>query len=232
MDAELRRSMFRYYDERASEYEDAYVKASGTASIPDPEVFRREAALLAGIVERFARGRILDLACGTGYWLPHYAGQCSTITLVDQAPRMLDECSKKVTALGVEDRTEIIHGDVFSRPVGEHAYDCALVGFLISHLTDEEEARLFDLLQRALDSNGRFLILESAYSAERERFNAKVERQERRLNDGARFEIYKRYVDRDDIAAWAETYGATMSIEHFGTAFVAVSGSFQGRAIA
>ena len=228
MDGDLRRSMFRYYDERASEYEDAYVKGTGTASIPDPEVFRAEAALLAGIVERFARGRIVDLACGTGYWLPYYAPQCSSITLVDQAARMLDECGKKVAAVGVAGRTEIIHGDVFSRSVGEHAYDCALVGFLLSHLTVDEEARFFELLPRALDSNGRFLILESAYSPERARFNAKVELQERHLNDGARFEIYKRYVDRDDIAAWAAKYRATIVLEHFGTAFVAVSGSFQG----
>jgi ubiquinone/menaquinone biosynthesis C-methylase UbiE len=228
MDADLRRSMFRYYDERASEYEEAFIKGTGTASIPDPEAFRSEAVLLAGIVGRFARGRFVDIACGTGHWMRHYASRCSSITLLDQSARMLDECGKKVAALGVADRTEIIHGDVFSRSIGEHAYDCALVGFLLSHLTEDEEARLFEMLARALDANGRFLILDSAYSSERARFNAKVERQERRLNDGARFEIYKRYLDRDDVAAWPVTYGATTTLEHFGTAFVAVSGSFQG----
>ena len=228
MDDDLRRSMFRYYDERASEYEDAYIKGTGTASIPDPEVFRREAVRLAGIVERFARGSIVDLACGTGFWLPHYASQCSSITLIDQAARTLDESRKKVAALGLADRTEIIHGDVFSSSIGEHAYDCALVGFLLSHLTEDGEARLFELLERALETTGRFLILDSAYSAERAKFNAKVERQGRRLNDGTPFEIYKRYIDRDDVAAWTVKYGVTTAVEHFGTAFVAVSGSFQG----
>ena len=48
MDSDLRHSMLRYYDERASEYEDAYLLGTGTASIPDPDVFRREAALLTG----------------------------------------------------------------------------------------------------------------------------------------------------------------------------------------
>ena len=101
MDAHLRRSMFRYYDERASEYEDAYVLGTGTASIPDCDVFRNEAKLLTGIVERFARGRLVDLACGTGYWLPFYAERCTSITLIDQSARMLDECRKKVAALGM-----------------------------------------------------------------------------------------------------------------------------------
>jgi hypothetical protein len=55
---------------------------------------------------------------------------------------------------------------------------------------------------------------------------AEVERQERALNDGTRFEIYKRYIDRHDIGGWAHRYGASISVEHFGNAFVAVSGSF------
>jgi hypothetical protein len=77
-----------------------------------------------------------------------------------------------------------------------------------------------------LDSSGRFLILESAWSGERARFNAKSERQERRLNDGKRFEVYKRYCSREDIAGWARRYGLTLAVEHFGTAFCAISGRF------
>jgi hypothetical protein len=77
-----------------------------------------------------------------------------------------------------------------------------------------------------LDTGGRFLILDSAFSPERARFNAKTERQERRLNDGTRFEIYKRYLDQQDIDGWATTYAVATSIEHVGTAFVAVSGRF------
>ena len=103
MEPDLRRSMLRYYDERALETKEAYVRGTGTASIPDPEVFRREASLLADVVTRFAHGRILDLACGTGYWLPHYAERCSSITLLDQSGKMLDECRKKTEALGVTD---------------------------------------------------------------------------------------------------------------------------------
>lgn len=226
MDADLRRSMFRYYDERASEYEDAYVRGTGTASIPDPEVFRREAALLAGIVERVPGGRLVDLACGTGHWLKCYAARCSSVTLIDQSPRMLDECRKRIAALNVSDRASLVQADVFDYTFAQRTFDTALVGFLISHLTEEQEQQLFVRLRTMLDAGGRFLILDSAYSADRARFNAKIERQERHLNDGSRFEIYKRYVDRQDISRWTELYGAALVVEHFGTAFVAVSGRF------
>jgi ubiquinone/menaquinone biosynthesis C-methylase UbiE len=226
MDADLRHSMLRYYDERAPEYEEAYVLGTGTASMPDPSVFRTEARQLATIVERCASGRLIDLACGTGYWLPHYAERCRRITLFDQSTRMLNECRKKITELGIADRCSLVCGDFFDHAFDPRAYDCALAGFFLSHLTEAQEPLLFEALERMLDSSGRFLILDSAWSLERARFNAKAERQERRLNDGTCFEIYKRYAGLDDIAAWAKTYGVTTSVEHFGTAFFAVSGRF------
>ena len=227
MDSDLRNSMLRYYDERASEYEEAYVLGTGTASISDPDVFRHEAVILTGVIERLASGRIADLACGTGYWLPHYAPSCSSVTLIDQSPRMLDECRKKVAALDATNRTEIVQADVLQHSFRSAAYDSVLIGFLISHLAAAEEQQLFERVKRMLDTNGRFLILDSAWSLERARFNSKIERQERRLNDGTRFEIYKRYLEHQDIREWETKYRATISIEHFGTAFVAVSGQFR-----
>ena len=227
MDSDLRHNMLRYYDERASEYEEAYVLGTGTASIADPEVFRREALLLTQMVEHFARGRLVDLACGTGYWLPYYVAGCSSVTLIDQAPRMLQECRKKIASLDALDRITIVQDDVLEHSFRPRAFDSALVGFLISHLTDEEEQQLFERLKTMLDTDGRFLILDSAWSPERARFNRKMERQERRLNDGSRFEIYKRYIDRQDVVEWERKYGVATSIEHFGTAFIAVSGHVQ-----
>ena len=230
MDPDLRRGMLQYYDERAPEYEEAYVRGTGTASIPDPAVFQDEAARLGAIVERFARGRLIDLACGTAYWLPRYAARCPSITLFDQSAKMLNEAAKKATALGIADRCAIVRGDFFEYQFRRAAYDSALVGFFLSHLTEPQEALLFAALERVLDPSGRFLILDSAWSAERARFNAKAERQQRRLNDGTPFEIYKRYFDEQDIDGWAGQYGVELSLEHFGTAFFAVSGRFSASA--
>jgi ubiquinone/menaquinone biosynthesis C-methylase UbiE len=162
------------------------------------------------------------VAPGTG--LPYYVAGCSSVTLIDQAPRMLQECRKKIASLDALDRITIVQDDVLEHSFRPRAFDSALVGFLISHLTDEEEQQLFERLKTMLDTDGRFLILDSAWSPERARFNRKTERQERRLNDGSRFEIYKRYIDRQDVVEWERKYGVATSIEHFGTAFVAVSG--------
>jgi len=228
MDLDLRQRMLAYYDERAPEYEEAYTLGTGTASIPDPEVFKAEARMLAGIVGRFARGRLMDLACGTAYWLPHYAPSCSSITLFDQSDRMLTEGRRKADRLEIADRCVFVQGDFFTHEFDRATYDTALVGFFLSHLTEVQERLLFEALRAMLEPSGEFLILDSAWSSERSKFNAKVERQPRRLNDGTAFEIYKRYCDRGDIVRWASEYDVELNIEHFGPAFYAVSGTFGG----
>ena len=95
MDFDFRRRMLDYYNERAPEDEEAYTLGTGTASIPDPEVFRAEATALSGIVRTFAMGRLIDLACGTAYWLPHYADSCFQITLFDQSKRCWRRAGRK-----------------------------------------------------------------------------------------------------------------------------------------
>jgi ubiquinone/menaquinone biosynthesis C-methylase UbiE len=218
--------MLRYYDERASEYEEAYTLGTGTASINDPKVFQTEIADLPAIVRRFASGRLIDLACGTGYWLGHYVERCSDITLFDQSEKMLIESRAKVDRLRIADRCLFLQGDFFDYEFDRQAYDCALLGFFLSHLTEAQEPLVFDALRSMLRPSGRFLVLDSVWSDERARFNTKVERQQRRLNDGSLFEIYKRYCDRADIARWSAQYGMAVHIEYFGRAFFAVSGRF------
>jgi ubiquinone/menaquinone biosynthesis C-methylase UbiE len=227
MDSDLRRRMLSYYDERASEYDEAYTLGTGTASIRNPKVFKAEARVLAGVVAQIAHGRMMDLACGTAYWLPDYGPNCSSITLFDQSARMLAEARAKANRLGIADRCVFLQGDFFEHEFNEKAYDTVLVGFFLSHLTEAQEPLVFDALRSMLGSFGRFVILESAWSAERAKVNAKVERQTRRLNDGTTFEIYKRYCDRNDIARWRREHDVMLRIDHFGTAFCAVSGTFK-----
>ena len=226
MDRELRQRMLAYYNERAPEYEEVYTLGTGTASMPDPEVFKAEARVLEGIVARVVHGRLTDLGCGTAYWLPCYSVNCSRMTLFDQSDRMLGEARAKASRLGILARCDFVQGDFFEHDFAPHSHDTAMVGFLMSHLTETQERALFDALRSLLDSAGRFLILDSAWSPERAKFNTKVEHQSRQLNDGTAFEIYKRYCDRGDISRWAQEHDVELRIEHFGPAFYAVSGVF------
>jgi len=215
--------MLSYYDERASEYEEAYTLGTGTTSITDPTVFTTEIRALEHIARGFGNGHLLDLACGTGYWLPFYIGNCSRVTLFDQSARMLSECEVKIHRRGVADRCSCVRGDIFDYEFAPRTYDCALIGFLLSHTSESQEHLVMQLLGNALRRGARFLILESAWTDVRAKFNQKEEQQTRRLNDGTEFQIYKRYISREDIAAWERKYGLSTTIEYFGNALCAVS---------
>ena len=225
MDEALRMRMLAYYDERAPDYEQAYTEGTGTASIDDGRVFTREAERLTHVVRNFGSGHLLDLGCGTGYWLPHYASRCAHITMFDQSSKMLRECEKKVHALGIANRTSLVQADVLEYSF-TNTYDAALVGFLVSHFTEEHEYLLFDVLRRILRPDGRFLILDSAWTDLRARYNVKAGVQTRRLNNGTAFDTYKRYLDEEDIRRWSAAYRATIEVEYFGAALFAVSGRF------
>ena len=136
------------------------------------------------------------------------------------------EARAKVDRLALAGRCALVRGDFFDHPFEHEAYDTALVGFFLSHLTEIQEPVLFEALRTMLGTSGRFLILDSAWSPQRATVNHKIEHQPRRLNDGTEFEIYKRYCDRDDLARWAATYGVALHVEHFGAAFYAVSAAF------
>ena len=86
MNPDLRESTFRYYDERAPEYDEIYTLGKGSTSISDPSAYIGEVGILSGLVARFCQGRLLDLPCGTGFWLPHYAARCVSTTMLDQSP--------------------------------------------------------------------------------------------------------------------------------------------------
>ena len=94
MESRLRDSMLRYYDERALEHEEAHLLGTGTASIPDPESSggKPHSWLASSSDSRKDESSIWRAARATGCRTMRPG---SSITLIDQSARMLDECRKK-----------------------------------------------------------------------------------------------------------------------------------------
>jgi len=225
MDSDLKQSTFDYYSARAPEFDDVYT-GLGPASIANREVYREEAIRLEGIVGRVCSGALLDVACGTAYWLTGYAGNCKSITLFDQSEEMLAAAMKRAGEAGAAQKVTTVRGDALELDVGDSRFDCALVAFLVSHLTDDQETRLFLRLKRVLKPGGTVLLMDSSWSLEREMVRAKEGEQERTLSDGRTFRVYKKYLDREDIAAVKKRHGLDLSIEHYGQVFFAARGCF------
>jgi len=226
MKFEPEQSMFHYYDERADEYEGLYTLGAGPASIPEPEAYKEEVQILAGICVKLCTGRMIDIACGTGFWLPYYAPNCSEITLIDQSKQMLAECREKIVHLKIGDKCCVIEGDFFEKNLDMGPFDTALAGFFVGHLTRDKEANFFNKLRSLLRPGGRFVVLESVWNDERAKTRPKEGPHVRRLNDGREFEIYKRYFETQDVADFQKRYGLECKVEHIGRVFIAFSGLY------
>ncbi len=198
MNDALNQEMMSYYDARAPEYDEIYV-GKGPASISDPALYKNEAEETARIVSAFGTGHLIDIACGTGYWLPYYAENCSNIMLIDQSEKMLLECRKRIDELKLGKKCGFIQGDFFKASFKNTLFDSALVGFLLSHLPAEEEETFFRKLRRILKPNSQLMVIDSTWSKRRQQYRRKEGVQERTLNDGRTFSIYKRYFSKSDI---------------------------------
>ena len=224
MDNSLKESMFQYYDERASEYDEIYLYGKGTTSISDSKAYIEETDILKTVVNDICFGSLLDIPSGTAFWLPAYADKCDSIMLVDQSKEMLAISRNRAEQYGIGDRCEIAHGDIFDIDLPHNKCDTILTGFFISHLTEQEESVFIPRVKDSLNSRGKILILDSAWSQKRAATRKKEGKQVRRLNDGSQFNIYKKYFEISDIDAFGKKYNLKMEIHHFGLTFCAFSG--------
>ena len=223
MDRRIQQSMNDYYNERAAEFDEIYTLGKPPGKVLDPELYMAEARSLSSLVSELAHGRLLDIPCGTGYWLQFYAAKCSSITLVDQSENMLRNCRKTARDHEVVEISEFIQGDALEVSLDQKSFDTVLVGFFLSHLTDAQMDLFLRMLRKALKPDGRVIIMDSSWSQFR-KSRPKKGTAVRKLNDGRTYEIYKRYFDGDDIELMSESYNMDLTVLHDGQIYLGVTG--------
>ncbi|MGB7054981.1 MAG: class I SAM-dependent methyltransferase [bacterium] len=208
-----------YYDERAPEYDEIYL--GGTPGIPEPQTYRADVKAIKAICSSFGRGHLIDIGCGTGYWLPYYSKNCAEITLVDQSRRMLVECQKRVKELNAELDVHFVKRNFFDVRFFSKIYDTAVIAFLVSHLNEENEGVFWRKLKRILTPKAEMLWIDGSWSHTRKKHRAKEGFQKRSLNDGRSFTVFKKYYDEKDIQAVANKYSFVLHSLYVGEVFFA-----------
>lgn len=207
----------RYYDERAPEYDEIY---SGKGpSIPETQAYKKDVEEISAICRGFGRGHLIDIGCGTGYWLQYYARNCSEISLVDQSRNMLVQCKKRTNALPSDIGVNFIKGDFLHLRFLGRIFDTALIGFFISHLTDEDEQILFNKMKGVLRPKADILWIDGSWSSLRKKYREKEGYQKRTLNDGRSFSVFKRYFDEHNIRAILKKYSMLLYSLYMGDVF-------------
>jgi demethylmenaquinone methyltransferase/2-methoxy-6-polyprenyl-1,4-benzoquinol methylase len=172
-----------YYDARAEEYDDVWLGLGRFAHRHDGDWFE-EVTQLLGTIASLPAARTLDVACGTGFLTRHLHGD---VTGLDQSPRMLEEAKHKAPD------AQFVEGDALELPFEDSSFDRLFTSFFYGHLEDDERERFL--------AEGRRVARELVVvEASRERSDVDDELQERILNDGSRWSVYKRYFRPETLA--------------------------------
>jgi demethylmenaquinone methyltransferase/2-methoxy-6-polyprenyl-1,4-benzoquinol methylase len=173
-----------YYDRRAREYDDWY-RGRGLFAGRDRPGWDGEVAHLIEVVASLPAVRTLDVACGTGFLTGHLRGD---VVALDQSESMLDEARRTAP------RATFLQGDALVLPVPNESFDRVFTAHFYGHLDGPDRERFLAEARRV----ARELVVVDSSRASSEQDEA---HQERVLNDGSRWQVYKRWFTPDGLAA-------------------------------
>ena len=176
--------MKAYYDRRAPEYDDWWLGRGLYADRERPG-WEDELRLLEGVIRDLPPVRTLDVACGTGFLTRHLPGD---VVGLDASERMLEVAREQAPQARFE------HGDALSLPFEDGAFDRVFTSYFYCHLEDKERKRF---LAEALRVAPELVVVASIRGDgdEAERW------EDRQLNDGSEWQVYKRVFEGPDLAA-------------------------------
>jgi ubiquinone/menaquinone biosynthesis C-methylase UbiE len=173
-----------YYDARASEYDD-WVYGTGVFADRHRPDWHEERERLQEALAALPPARTLDVACGTGWLTQHLPGE---IVGLDASGSMLEVARERVP------EGEFVVGDALSLPFPDESFDRLLTGHFYGHLEEPERLRFLTEARRVA---AQLVVVDSALHDGVE----PREWQERVLNDGSRWEVFKRYFTGDELAS-------------------------------
>jgi ubiquinone/menaquinone biosynthesis C-methylase UbiE len=173
-----------YYDARAGEYDEWY-EGLGRFDGLDRLRWDEEVRELERVVASLPPARTLDVACGTGFLTRHLQGE---IVGLDQSASMLAIAAERVPD------GELVEGDALALPFEDGSFDRVFTGHFYGHLEPGVRETFLDEVRRVAPE---LVVVDSAVRPDRQ----EQEQQERVLNDGSRWEVYKLYFTGAALAA-------------------------------
>ncbi len=178
--------MLDYYKRRAAYYERVYHK---------PERQDDLRAMEAWMPTVFAGRRVLEVACGTGWWTPFGAQQAKRWLATDLNPETMEVARAKPMPACVEFRTV----DAYTlAETGSETFDAAFAGCWWSHVLLQDLPGWLATLHTKLEPGARVVFLDNSFvqtsstplSRRDEEGNTY---QQRTLDDGSSHEVLKNF---------------------------------------
>jgi demethylmenaquinone methyltransferase/2-methoxy-6-polyprenyl-1,4-benzoquinol methylase len=195
----------RYYAERAPEYDDWWFRR-GRYEL-DPDALARWQADIAeadAALEEFApRGRVLELAAGTGIWTRKLVRLAERVVAVD--------ANAETLALNTTD-AKLVRADVFEWRPAER-FDLVFFSFWLSHVPEELFDEFWGSVRAALAPGGRVFLVDSGAGDTAHTGTDQADWEETRsLADGRTFRIVKRRWTPEELAGHVRPLGFELDL--------------------
>jgi ubiquinone/menaquinone biosynthesis C-methylase UbiE len=195
-----------YYRRRAGEYEAIYAKPERQADL----------AFLEKEIPRRLRGaRVLEVACGTGYWTERVARSAAKIVATDAAEEPMRIARAKSYP---EDGVRFEPADAYALDPRLGRFDAGLAVFWWSHVPRQRAAAFLDSLHRCLEPGARVLFMDNVYAEGSSTPVSEVDAegntyQMRPLADGSRVRVLKNFPTEDELRERLAPYAASFTFE-------------------
>jgi len=199
-----------YYAQRASEYERFYHRPDRMAELT--ALKRRVAQLTTG-------RRVLELACGTGFWTNVMAPVAAEVSAYDLNQEVLDIAATKENLPA--GKVTLAIGDAYRPPDLGRRHDALFAGFWWSHVLRQDLDGFLRSAVRAVAPGALLAFLDNRYV---EGSNIPVSRrdgegntyQARKLEkDGSQYEVLKNFPDDAELVRHASAHGSGAQVEDF-----------------
>jgi ubiquinone/menaquinone biosynthesis C-methylase UbiE len=200
-------AMQHYYSQRAQEYERVYHR--------DDPVRRQELADLERDMGAALQGRrVLEIACGTGYWTERAAGTAEHVTATDLTPETLDIASAKGLPAS---KVRFIQADAYALDRIPGSFDAGLANFWLSHVPGSRLHEFLTGFHRRLAPGAVVFMADNTYvqgiGGELFRKDGDEDTYKlRTLSDGSRHEVLKNYYSADELTALLTPYAEELQV--------------------
>jgi SAM-dependent methyltransferase len=182
----------RYYDERANVYDDLYLRR-------DPDWRKDLEALADEIAKALSGRRVLEVACGTGFWTEIAAKTATRVVAVDSSEKMLELARKRKKRNA---NVEYVQGDAYSLEEISGKFDAGLANFWFSHVPKSRITEFLSNFHNRLERPAIVFMADNRYvpgigGQLITKLGIEDTFKLREGSDGSKHEVLKNYYDRD-----------------------------------
>ena len=214
--------MEAYYARRAAEYEKIYAKPERQADL---------ARMRVDIPNLFVDQRVLEIACGTGYWTPLIAARAESVVATDFAEETLSIARSKIYEKA---NVRFQRADAYALPAWPEKFDGCYAGFWWSHIPLARVDSFLRGLQSHLAPGATLAFMDNRYiegnSTPLSRKDAEGNTyQTRRLADGSSHEVLKNYPDERELRLRLAPYAGGFRFVQYDYYWVIIAATNSGR---